>query len=91
MTEGAADARVSSRRRRRGVNRDKCLGKIVPGAVTGGGWILRNGRNEIPALQILTATEVIDNRRHQVPFGFTESLKRSATEQADSGQSKLDL
>ena len=38
------------------------------------------GGRKFPRLQILTAEQVIDNRRPQVPFGFTESLKKAARE-----------
>jgi site-specific DNA-methyltransferase (adenine-specific) len=31
-------------------------------------------------LQILTAAEVIDGKRPEVPFGHTESLKRASRE-----------
>jgi site-specific DNA-methyltransferase (adenine-specific) len=38
------------------------------------------GGRKFPRVQILTAAEVIDNRRPQVPFGFTESLKKASRE-----------
>ena len=41
------------------------------------------GGRKFPRVQILTAAEVIDNRRPQVPFGFTESLKKAARESDD--------
>ena len=43
----------------------------------------------VPRVQILTAAQIIDDRRPQVPFGFTESLRRAATEQGDDRQGKL--
>jgi site-specific DNA-methyltransferase (adenine-specific) len=43
------------------------------------------GGRKFPKLQILTAKEVLDDRRPQVPFGFTESLKKAAKE-ADGGE-----
>jgi site-specific DNA-methyltransferase (adenine-specific) len=38
------------------------------------------GGKKFPRVQILTAAQVIDNRRPQVPFGFTESLKKASRE-----------
>lgn len=38
------------------------------------------GGRKFPRLQILTAAQVIDDRRPQVPFGFTESLKKASRE-----------
>jgi hypothetical protein len=35
-----------------------------------------SGGGKVPRLQILTAAEVIEGKRPQVPFGHTESLKR---------------
>ncbi len=46
------------------------------------------GGRKFPRLQILTAAEVIDDRRPQVPFGFTESLKKASRE-ADGRQGEL--
>lgn len=50
--------------------------------------IYETGGMKVPRLQILTAAQIIDNRRPQVPFGFTESLKRSERE-ADVNQGRL--
>jgi site-specific DNA-methyltransferase (adenine-specific) len=50
--------------------------------------IYETGGMKVPRLQILTAAQIIDNRRPQVPFGFTESLKRSERE-ADTKQTRL--
>jgi len=47
------------------------------------------GGMKFPRLQILTAAEIIDNRRPQVPFGFTESLKHANAEKADDRQGRL--
>jgi DNA modification methylase len=41
------------------------------------------GGRKFPRLQILTAAQVIDDRRPQVPFGFTESLKKASRETED--------
>lgn len=38
------------------------------------------GGKKFTRVQILTAAQVIDNRRPQVPFGFTESLKKASRE-----------
>ncbi len=46
------------------------------------------GGRKFPRVQILTAAEVIDNRRPQVPFGFTESLKKASRE-SDERQGTL--
>ena len=43
----------------------------------------QTGNIKVPRLQILTAAQVIDGRRPQVPFGFTENLKRARVEQGD--------
>ena len=47
-----------------------------------------SGAGKVPRLQILTAAEVIDGRRPQVPFGHTESLKKASRE-ADDRQGRL--
>ena len=47
------------------------------------------GGRQFPKVQILTAAEVIANRRPQVPFGFTESLRRAATETGGDRQGQL--
>jgi len=39
-------------------------------------------------LQILTAAQVIEGKRPQVPFGHTESLKKASRE-SDSQQPRL--
>jgi site-specific DNA-methyltransferase (adenine-specific) len=49
------------------------------------------GGQKFPKVQILTAEQVIDNRRPKVPFGFTESLKKAAREVGGGGQGKLDF
>jgi site-specific DNA-methyltransferase (adenine-specific) len=46
------------------------------------------GGRKFPRVQILTAEQVIDDRRPQVPFGFTESLKK-ATRETDEQQGSL--
>jgi site-specific DNA-methyltransferase (adenine-specific) len=45
------------------------------------------GGMKVPRLQILTATQILDNRRPQVPFGFTEGFKKAARE--EPGQERL--
>jgi len=47
--------------------------------------LYETGGQKIPRIQILTAEQVIDNRRPQVPFGFTESLKKAGRE-SDNGE-----
>jgi site-specific DNA-methyltransferase (adenine-specific) len=46
------------------------------------------GGMKFPRLQILTATQILDNRRPQVPFGFTEGF-RKASRESDENQPKL--
>jgi hypothetical protein len=46
------------------------------------------GGRKFLRLQILTAAEVIDGKRPQVPFGHTESLKKAGRE-SDSEQARL--
>jgi site-specific DNA-methyltransferase (adenine-specific) len=38
------------------------------------------GGMKVPRLQILTAAQILDNRRPQVPFGFTEGFKKAERE-----------
>jgi site-specific DNA-methyltransferase (adenine-specific) len=45
--------------------------------------LYETGGMKVPRIQILTAAQVIDNRRPQVPFGFTESLKKAKPETED--------
>jgi hypothetical protein len=42
-----------------------------------------SGGGKVPGLQILTAAQVIDGKRPQVPFGHTESLKKASIERED--------
>lgn len=46
------------------------------------------GGKKYPRLQILTAEQILDNRKPQVPFGFTEGFKKAEREQ-DEEQGKL--
>lgn len=48
------------------------------------------GGMKFPRIQILTAAQVLDGRRPQVPFGFTDGFRKAARE-ASSSQSKLDI
>jgi site-specific DNA-methyltransferase (adenine-specific) len=50
--------------------------------------IYETGGMKVPRLQILTAAQILDNRRPQVPFGFSEGFKKAAREQSDE-QHKL--
>ena len=45
------------------------------------------GGKKFPRLQILTAAQILDNRRPQVPFGFTEGFKKAEREKP--GQERL--
>jgi site-specific DNA-methyltransferase (adenine-specific) len=49
--------------------------------------IYETGGMKVPRLQILTAAQILDNRRPQVPFGFTEGFKKAGRESA--GQERL--
>jgi site-specific DNA-methyltransferase (adenine-specific) len=49
----------------------------------GSAGIYETGGQKVPRIQILTAAQVIDNRRPQMPFGFTESLKKASRETED--------
>jgi site-specific DNA-methyltransferase (adenine-specific) len=46
------------------------------------------GGKKFPRLQILTAEQILDNRRPQVPFGFTEGFKKAEREE-EAGQGRL--
>lgn len=46
------------------------------------------GGMKVPRLQILTASQILDNRRPQVPFGFTEGFRKAGQETEDK-QHKL--
>jgi site-specific DNA-methyltransferase (adenine-specific) len=41
------------------------------------------GGKKVPRLQILTAAQILDSRRPQVPFGFTEGFKKAAREELE--------
>jgi site-specific DNA-methyltransferase (adenine-specific) len=41
---------------------------------------------KVNKLQILTAAQILDNRRPQVPFGFTEGFKKTGREEASQDQ-----
>jgi hypothetical protein len=42
---------------------------------------------KVNKLQILTAAQILDNRRPQAPFGFTEGFKKAGREEV--GQDRL--
>ncbi|MBB3566092.1 site-specific DNA-methyltransferase [Rhizobium sp. BK491] len=50
--------------------------------------IYETGGMKVPKLQILTAAQILDNRRPQVPFGHTEGYKKAERE-IDDRQAKL--
>lgn len=50
--------------------------------------LYETGGMKVPRLQILTAAQVLDNRRPQVPFGFTEGYRKAGRE-ADDRQGAL--
>ena len=47
------------------------------------------GGMKVPRIQILTAAEILEGKRPQVPFGFTEGFKKAAREQANEQGSLL--
>jgi site-specific DNA-methyltransferase (adenine-specific) len=49
--------------------------------------LYETGGLKVPRLQILTAAQILDGRRPQVPFGFTEGFKKAARE--DMEQDRL--
>ncbi len=49
--------------------------------------LYETGGMKVPRLQILTAAQILDNRRPQVPFGFTEGFKKAGREEV--GQDRL--
>ena len=44
------------------------------------------GGKKFPKLQILTAAQILDNRRPQVPFGFTEGFRKAEREETEQGR-----
>jgi site-specific DNA-methyltransferase (adenine-specific) len=42
--------------------------------------IYDSGGHKVPRLQILTAAQVLDNRRPQIPFGHTEGFRKAERE-----------
>jgi site-specific DNA-methyltransferase (adenine-specific) len=44
------------------------------------------GGKKFPRLQVLTAEQILDNRRPQVPFGFTEGFRKAERESAEQGR-----
>ena len=44
------------------------------------------GGMKVPRLQILTAAQILDGKRPQVPFGFTEGFKKAGRENEDRQQ-----
>lgn len=47
------------------------------------------GGMKFPRLQILTAAQILDNRRPQVPFGFTEGFRKAGREKTEAQDSFL--
>lgn len=45
--------------------------------------LYETGGMKVPKLQILTAAQILEGRRPQVPFGFTEGFKKAAREEAN--------
>ena len=44
------------------------------------------GGMKMPRLQILTAAQILDDRRPQLPFGHTEGFKKAEREDANQGR-----
>lgn len=53
--------------------------------------LYETGGQKVPRIQILTAQDVLDGKRPQVPFGHTEGFKRAAVETANDKQGALDF
>jgi site-specific DNA-methyltransferase (adenine-specific) len=52
--------------------------------------LYETGGMKVPRLQILTAAQILEGKRPQVPFGFTEGFKRAAREETpQSDQTQL--
>ena len=49
--------------------------------------LYETGGMKVPRLQILTAAQILDGKKPQVPFGFSEGFKKAARE--DAGQDRL--
>jgi site-specific DNA-methyltransferase (adenine-specific) len=49
--------------------------------------IYETGGMKVPRLQILTAAQILEGKRPQVPFGFTEGFRKAARE--ETGQERL--
>ena len=75
MSRAPSDAVLCARRYWEGVPRDG------EGAASAGFY--ETGGRKFLKLQILTAAEVIDGKRPQVPVGHTESLKKASRESED--------
>ncbi len=45
--------------------------------------LYETGGMKVPKLQILTAAQILDSRRPQVPFGFTEGFKKAGREETN--------
>jgi DNA modification methylase len=50
--------------------------------------LYETGGMKVPRLQILTAAQILQDKRPQLPFGYSEGFKKAAREQADD-QHKL--
>jgi site-specific DNA-methyltransferase (adenine-specific) len=44
--------------------------------------LYETGGIKVPRLQILTAAQILDDRRPQVPFGFTDGFRKAAREES---------
>ena len=60
--------------------------EMVKEAATAGFY--ETGGQKMPKLQILTASDIVEGKRPQVPFGHTEGFKKASREEADN-QAKL--
>ena len=48
--------------------------------------LYETGGIKVPRIQILTAAQILDHRRPQVPFGFTEGFKKAEREDEHAGR-----
>jgi hypothetical protein len=66
------------------VEREKAAREMEKEAVSAGFY--ETGGFKAPRIQVLTAAQIIHGDRPKVPFGFTESLKKAATEKGEKKQ-----
>ena len=51
--------------------------------------LYETGGMKVPRLQILTAAQILDNRRPQLPFGHSEGFRKASREKEPNAQGSL--